>query len=94
LLEKKKMQDLLKEELKKYFPKAKIYLFGSRARGDNSFYSDFDIALESDEDLGGKIAEFKYFLEESNIPYKVDIVELKKAPYLKEVIEKEGILWS
>ena len=82
----------LKEFLKEFFKNydVKIYLFGSRARGDFRKYSDIDIAVESKEDIRDKIIELKEILEESNLIYKVDIVELKKAPYLDK---KEMVRW-
>lgn len=30
-----------------FFPEAKVYLFGSRARGDNSETFDIDIAIDA-----------------------------------------------
>ena len=85
------------EDLKKYliktFPNDNIYLFGSRAREDNSIYSDIDIAIESKKSLSKKLSLIRYELEESQIPYKIDLIELSKAPYLKNIIKKEGIKW-
>ena len=84
--------DELKEFLKEFFKNndVKVYLFGSRARGDFRRYSDIDLAVESNEDIRDKIIELKDILEESNLIYKVDIVDLKKAPYLDK---KEMIRW-
>ena len=85
------------EDLKEYliasFPKDNIYLFGSRARGDNSAFSDIDIAIESNESISKKLANVRFEIEESLLPYKVDIVDLSKATYLKNIISKEGIKW-
>ncbi len=85
------------EELKNYlrvsFPSERIYLFGSRARGDERMHSDIDIAIDGDTLLSSKLSQVRDVIEESHIPYKVDLVELSKAPYLKKVIEKEGIAW-
>jgi len=75
------------------FPKEKIYLFGSRAKGNASMYSDYDIAIESSHSLKKKLSQIKYLIEKSNIPYKIDLVELSKAPYLKKTVHNEGILW-
>ena len=85
----------LKGFLKDFFKdlKVEIYLFGSRARGDFSEYSDVDIAIYSESDIGDMLTLLMEILEEGNFPYKVDIVDLKKAPYLKEVVQKEGIRW-
>jgi predicted nucleotidyltransferase len=88
----KTMQDL-KFFLLERFPKEHIYLFGSRARGDASAYSDIDIAIESSSALSSKLSQVRFELEESLIPYKVDLVELSKAPYLRDIIKKEGVKW-
>jgi predicted nucleotidyltransferase len=56
---------------------ARAYVFGSRASGGARRYSDLDLALEWSRPLGldvlGEIAEA---LSESDLPYKVDIVDL------------------
>lgn len=85
----------LKEFLQQFFKEenVKVYLFGSRAEGKNTPYSDIDLAFESDKDVSEKLSQLRYILEESNLPYKVDIVDLKNAPYLKQVIEEKGKRW-
>ena len=89
----KTIQDL-KYFLLKTFPEEHIYLFGSRARGDASAYSDIDIAIEgSSNTLSKRLTQVRFTLEESLIPYKVDLVDLSKAPYLRGVIKSEGIQW-
>jgi predicted nucleotidyltransferase len=56
---------------------ARAYVFGSRAHGGARPFSDLDLALEWDRPLGldilGRISEA---LSESDLPYKVDIVDL------------------
>ena len=89
----KTMEDL-KQFLIASLPDAHIYLFGSRARGDASIYSDIDIAIEGDASLAQKLAQIRFTIEESQIPQKVDLVDLSCAPYLKSIIQKEGILWQ
>ena len=61
-----------------YLPRgARAYVFGSRAHGGARQYSDLDLALEWDRPFGldiiGQIAEA---LSESDLPFKVDIVDL------------------
>lgn len=54
-----------------------IYFFGSRATGKNHEFSDVDILIKTNDDLTKmrkKISEIKESLEESNFPYKVDLV--------------------
>lgn len=56
---------------------ARAFIFGSRATGCARPYSDLDLALAWDRPLSfdvlGQIAEA---LSESDLPYKVDIVDL------------------
>ncbi len=66
-----------------------IYLFGSRARGEERKYSDIDIAIDSKENLKYDLVKLKEIIEESNLIYKVDLVELKKVKFL----DKEMIKW-
>ncbi|MCO5113831.1 MAG: nucleotidyltransferase domain-containing protein [Bdellovibrionaceae bacterium] len=55
----------------------KVYVFGSRATGKNHPFSDIDILLEgnvsSDKDI--IIIQIKELFEESNFPYKIDLVK-------------------
>lgn len=85
------------EELRTYLiwklPESSIYLFGSRARGDAEAMSDIDIAVESDRDLHRDFSEIRSELEESLLPFKVDLIDLRQAPYLKETVEREGLRW-
>ena len=85
----------LRDFLKEFFKdkKVEVYLFGSRARGNFSEFSDVDIAIYSEKDISKELTLLREILEESNFPLKIDIVELRKAPYLKEVVKKEGIRW-
>lgn len=87
--------DDFKQFLVKFFAnkKVKIYLFGSRAKNTYTPYSDIDIAIESQEISNYDISILKEIVEESNLPYKVDIIDLNVASNLKEVVEKEGIRW-
>ncbi len=86
----------LREFLREYFlgKKVRVYLFGSRARGTGKPFSDIDLAFASSEDLSVELALLRDYLEESNLPYKVDLLEYQKADRnLQEIIKKEGILW-
>lgn len=76
-------------------PTAKIYLYGSRARGTNRPNSDIDIALDAEKIIEwSKLDEVRTVLEATNIPYKIDVVDLKSASQsFANVILNEGILW-
>ena len=71
---------------------AKIYCYGSRARGTHTDYSDLDLMVESDTDLNSKIGFIKETLTKSNFPLKVDLVQLVDfAQSYKKQFETEKI---
>jgi len=77
-------------------PQADIYLFGSRATGQEHERSDFDIALDTGEAIDRlDVGEISDMLNASNIPYKFDIVDIHAiGQELRENILKERILWA
>lgn len=72
---------------------AEIWIFGSRARGDQKKFSDIDILFELSKGNvlpSGLLSKIKEDLEQGNLPYKVDIVERQNiADSYREKIEKE-----
>jgi predicted nucleotidyltransferase len=75
------------------FPDAHIYLFGSRARQTHVSGSDIDIAIESSEPLGQRLSMARFEIEESLLPFKVDLVDLSRVPKLSDAVHREGIRW-
>lgn len=73
----------------------KIYLFGSWARQSEKRSSDIDIAIEHEGDLPATVLpELRTMLEESNIPYRIDVLDLTLAEdFLRRKVIKEGIAW-
>ncbi|MGA9866210.1 MAG: nucleotidyltransferase domain-containing protein [Acetobacteraceae bacterium] len=56
---------------------ARAFVFGSRAHGGARQYSDLDLAIEWKRPLGLDVtARIAEAFSESDLPYKVDIVEL------------------
>jgi len=74
----------------------KIILFGSRARKDNYTSSDVDIGIIPTEEFDEKkITLFKEKIENSNIPYKVYVINFKDVSLsLKEGALKEAVIWK
>lgn len=67
---------------------ARVYVFGSRARGTHQRFSDIDILVESSQDLSKVLGQISEALEQSNFPYKIDLVEERNlapsyVPYVK-----------
>jgi hypothetical protein len=75
--------------------KAEVWLFGSCARGEILQHSDIDVAvLPHDELPAGFFADLGEKIEESSIPYDVDIVDLRRAsPSLVDEVRREGVKW-
>ncbi|MCL5055387.1 MAG: nucleotidyltransferase domain-containing protein [Firmicutes bacterium] len=75
--------------------KAKVYLFGSFARGEAWHGSDIDVGILPLEPLPiGFLSELSEILEESSVLYSVDLVDLSHTDSIfRKRIEKEGILW-
>ncbi len=75
--------------------RARVYLFGSRARGEGGRSSDIDVAVLPLSPLPGWIlSALREDLEESRVPYRVDLVDLSMAdPSFRELVLREGRLW-
>ncbi|MDP2753332.1 MAG: nucleotidyltransferase domain-containing protein [Nitrospirota bacterium] len=72
-----------------------IILFGSRARGDFDRRSDIDIGIMPRKKYDQKkLILLKEKLENMNIPYKIDIVNISKvSDVFREKVLKEGKIW-
>lgn len=72
-----------------------VYLFGSRASGTNSPTSDFDVAVLASNDISYELSLARERLEESNIPYVVDLVDLQatSSVFAEKVLREGLILW-
>lgn len=82
------LRNLLIERLKK--AGAKVWIFGSRARGDHGPFSDIDILyqLPSGKLALSDLSLIREALEESHLPYKVDVVAFDDLAqsYVPEII--------
>lgn len=54
------------------------FVFGSQARGDAHQVSDVDLALEGKINVQ-ELAQLREALEESTLPYTIDVVDMSKA---------------
>ena len=75
---------------------ARLILFGSRARGDACPGSDIDIAVAAGQPLPREVlAAARECLEESSLPFRVDLVDLASAaPELASAVRREGVPWD
>lgn len=74
----------------------KVYIFGSRARGNSHPFSDIDILYSYENiepEFNASISQIKEAVEESNFPFKVDLVNEKDlAASYRESVFKERVL--
>lgn len=77
--------------VKKYLnaEKFKVFIFGSRVKGDNSSRSDIDIGILGDSAVPADVM-FKIKDDIDNLPvlYKIDVVDFKNVP---EKFKKEAL---
>jgi uncharacterized protein len=73
-----------------------VILFGSRARGDFSQVSDIDVGVLPGKNFDRKkLVLLKERIENLNIPYTVDVVDLSRvSEVFKEKALKEGVVWK
>lgn len=85
------LKSLLFDPLKE--KSAKLWVFGSRARGDHKPFSDVDVLYSASTKLPlGFISEIKESLEESRLPIKVDLVSVEDlAESYRESVERDKI---
>lgn len=84
------LREVLKAGLPTHTP---VYLFGSRAREDNRWNSDFDFWIDADI-APATLAELGEQIEESFIPFHVDFVTTNQlAGRFGEMVRKEAKRW-
>jgi type I restriction enzyme S subunit len=90
-------EKFIRQTLRKLLPNgSRIFLFGSRARGDASHSSDFDICIMSDEPIDSNLfAQIRAVFEESFVPFNVDLVDYSQTTEeFRSIAMKDAIEWS
>ena len=89
-------QDILIKIISSFLPTAAIYLYGSRARNDARGGSDIDLAIDAGSSVDWHvIALIKEAIEESTIPFFVDITDINEvSDDFKNEITKEWQVWK
>jgi predicted nucleotidyltransferase len=74
---------------------AEVWLFGSCARDEVMQHSDIDIGILPHEPLPPAfLANLDADIEESSVPYDVDVVDLSRArQQYVDAVRREGIVW-
>lgn len=94
---KPKYQDLIKQIISKYLDQYTLILFGSRAGDNYKFCSDLDLAIDysgiNKEKLDINLAYIREDIEESILPYEVDLVDLNSvSSKFKALVLENGIV--
>jgi predicted nucleotidyltransferase len=73
----------------------RIFLFGSHATGQARSTSDVDVAVLPEIDLpAGLLSQVREDLEESNVLYTVDLVDIAKTDEaFRQRVLSEGVEW-
>lgn len=76
-----KTTKLVKQVVRKYLPddSYRAFIFGSHASGKNRKFSDLDLGIMGPKSLSPKeYLSIKDDLEESDLPYRVDLIDFTK----------------
>lgn len=84
--------DELKSIFKTAVPNCQILAYGSRVDGSAHKGSDLDLALVGQGDL----AKLKSALEESNIPFLIDVVKFEEVPesFQKQILKNYVVIYK
>jgi len=84
------LRDLLKANLPPQIP---VHLFGSRARRDEAWNSDFDIWIDADLD-NAALNKLSEMIEESFVPFRVDLVTTRQLRgEFGARVQKDAVRW-
>jgi len=73
-----------------------VYLFGSRATGKQHERSDYDLAVQSTEDVSLINSLCREQLHDSTIPYFVDLVDMNTVSHVlqQDILQHGVLIWS
>ncbi len=86
--------DIVQGILQKYVPQYEVWAFGSRAKWTAKQYSDLDLAIITDKPLSLDVsASLSDDFSESDLPYKVDIVDwATTSESFRKIIELDKVV--
>ncbi|WP_245534712.1 nucleotidyltransferase family protein [Treponema primitia] len=83
-----KDRDLLSALVGEFLPHTAVWVFGSRIKGTSLPYSDLDLVVFTNPEQQQQVSLLKEALEESNLPFRVDVLEWNAIPEsFKETIK-------
>lgn len=86
--------NIIQAILARHLPHHEVWAFGSRARRDEKPFSDLDLAIISDQPIGlEKTAALAEAFSESDLPYKVDLVDwASTSASFRSIIERDRVV--
>lgn len=90
--------ELIRKELNRFLSgrtQFKVFVFGSRRRGDFKKYSDLDLWIEADPVLSFQdLGSLHEILEDTDVPFKIDLVTTETClDAYRSGIMAEKVLW-
>lgn len=84
---------LIKSILIKNIPDCDVFAFGSRTTGRAKPHSDLDLCIKGKDELSlNQLAILREAFTESNLPFRVDLIDWNNIqPLFKAAIEKEWL---
>jgi predicted nucleotidyltransferase len=88
-------RDTLVSLLDQFLPHSTVWAFGSRITGNARPWSDLDLVAFTKTEQGPQVSLLKEALEESNLPFRVDLLEWDRIPErFRETIKAEYVVLS
>jgi predicted nucleotidyltransferase len=86
--------EAVKAILRRHVPDREVWVFGSRATRTAKEYSDLDLAVIGDIPLDlGQLALLENDFDESELPFKVDVVDWATASEsFRQIIRKTAVM--
>lgn len=86
--------ETVKAILRRHVPDRDVWVFGSRATGTAKEYSDLDLAVIGDTPIDlGRLALLENDFDESELPFKVDVVDWATASEsFRQIIRRTAVV--
>jgi predicted nucleotidyltransferase len=86
--------EIVRAILATHIPDLEVWAFGSRARNQAKPFSDLDLAIISEKSLSSSLrAELVEAFSESDLPWKVDVVDWSTTnKVFREIIKQQKVI--
>ncbi|MBF0426769.1 MAG: nucleotidyltransferase domain-containing protein [Magnetococcales bacterium] len=80
--------------LRRFLPGVTVWAYGSRVKGTARTYSDLDLVVFATSTQRALVSELKEVLDESNLPFPVDVLVWDELPerFRRTIEEKYGVM--